>query len=135
MKNFYPSVSEPTENTEKTELEPPAPGMPLPDSPVTPSGWIFYDGECRYCIAAAKKSAQIFGRRGFIFLPLQTPWAQRRLGLVPGQPLKEMRVLASDGRDFGGADAVLFLARQVWWLRPLAFVSQLPGMHASVAAP
>jgi alginate O-acetyltransferase complex protein AlgI len=134
MKNFYPNISELTEITETTELESPAPDMPSPNAAVTPSGWIFYDGECRYCIAAAKKSAQIFGRRGFTFLPLQTPWVQRRLGLVPGQPLKEMRVLTSDGRDFAGADAVLFLARQVWWLRPLAVVGQLPGMHASVDA-
>jgi predicted DCC family thiol-disulfide oxidoreductase YuxK len=134
MKNFYPNISELTEITETTELEPPAPGMPLPDAAVMPRGWIFYDGECRYCIAAAKKSAQIFGRRGFTFLPLQTPWVQRPLDLVPGQPLKEMRVLTSDGRDFGGADALLFLARQVWWLRPLAFAGQLRGIHGAVDA-
>ena len=40
-----------------------------------------------------------------------------------------MCVLTSDGRDIGGADAVIFLARQIWWARPFAVLARMSGMH------
>jgi predicted DCC family thiol-disulfide oxidoreductase YuxK len=92
-------------------------------------GWILYDGDCRSCIASARTFERLFRRRGFRFLPLQTPWVQKRLGLEPNAPLEEMRVLARGGGDLGGADAVIFLARQIWWAWPLYALAQLPGMH------
>ena len=92
-------------------------------------GWILYDGDCPSCTASAKRFDRIFRRRGFIFLPLQTDWVMQRLGLEPGAPLEEMRVLTADGRDIGGADAVIFLARQIWWARPFAALARLPGIH------
>jgi len=93
------------------------------------AGWILYDGDCPSCAASARRFDQIFRRRGFLFLPLQTNWIMKRLDLEPGAPLEEMRVLTADGRDIGGADAVIFLARQIWWGRPFAALAQLPGMH------
>src|SRR5207248_10509140 len=79
-------------------------------------GWILYDGDCSSCTASARRFDRIFRRRGFLFLPLQTDWVMKRLDLEPGAPLEEMRVLTSDGRDIGGADAVIFLGRQIWYL-------------------
>jgi predicted DCC family thiol-disulfide oxidoreductase YuxK len=92
-------------------------------------GWILYDGDCRSCAASARRFDRIFRRRGFLFLPLQTNWVMKRLGLEPGAPLEEMRVLTSDGRDFAGADAVIFLARQVWWAWPFVALARLPGVR------
>ncbi len=53
----------------------------------------------------------------------------QRLGLEAGSPLEEMHVLTEDGRDIAGADAVIFLARQIWWAWPAVAFAQLPGMH------
>jgi predicted DCC family thiol-disulfide oxidoreductase YuxK len=92
-------------------------------------GWILYDGNCRSCAASAKRFDRIFRRRGFLFLPLQTNWVMKRLHLEPGAPLEEMRVLTSDGRDIGGAEAVIFLGRQIWWAWPFVALARLPGMH------
>ncbi len=92
-------------------------------------GWILYDGDCRSCAGAAKRFERIFRRRGFLFLPLQTDWVMKRPDLEPGAPLEEMRVLTSDGRDVGGADAVIFLGRQIWWVWPFVALARLPGMH------
>jgi alginate O-acetyltransferase complex protein AlgI len=92
-------------------------------------GWILYDGDCRSCAGSAKRFERIFRRRGFLFLPLQTDWVMKRLDLEPGAPLEEMRVLTSDGRDIGGADAVIFLGRQTWWAWPFVALARLPGMH------
>src|SRR5438874_13101189 len=92
-------------------------------------GWILYDGDCRSCTASARRFDRTFRRRGFLFLPLQTNWVMKRLDLEPGAPLEEMRVLTSDGRDIGGADVVIFLARQIWWAWPFAALARLPGTH------
>ena len=92
-------------------------------------GWILYDGDCSSCTASARRFDRIFRRRGFLFLPLQTDWVMKRLDLEPGAPLEEMRVLTSNGRDIGGADAVIFLGRQIWWARPFVALARLPGMH------
>lgn len=88
-------------------------------------GWILFDSDCSSCAASARRFKQTFRRRGFLFLPLQTKWVLKRLGLKPGAPLEQMHVLTSDGRDIAGADAVIFLARQIWWAWPIARVGQL----------
>ena len=97
-------------------------------------GWIFYDGKCPFCIAAARRFERLTNSRGFVSLPLQTPWVLRRLGLVPGAPLEEMRVLTINGDIYGGAKAVLFLASQFWFLRPLAVLGQIPPLHSAIDA-
>jgi predicted DCC family thiol-disulfide oxidoreductase YuxK len=118
MKNFHLQGSDVSEITE-TKNE-------------SPCGWVLYDDDCRSCKASAKSFNKIFLRRGFRFLPLQTPWVQRRLRLKPGVPLEEMHVLTPEGEDLGGADAVIFLAQKIWWTRPLYALARFPGMHALI---
>ena len=95
--------------------------------PGSPSGWIFYDRDCRSCSDLARHFASVFARRGFAFEPLQEPWVQTELALADVEALVEMRVLTRDGTVFGGADAIVFLTRQVWWMSPLTWFAQLPG--------
>jgi predicted DCC family thiol-disulfide oxidoreductase YuxK len=102
---------------------------PAPQTNHSFRGWILYDGACRSCTASAKRFDRIFRRRDFLFLPLQTNWIMDRLDLDPDAPLEEMRVLTADGRDIGGADAVIFLARQIWWAWPFAALAQSPPIH------
>jgi hypothetical protein len=66
---------------------------------------------------------------------------QERLGLSPAEATAQMRLLTSEGSVLGGADAVVYLARRIWWALPLWCVSRLPrGMallrhlYAGVAA-
>src|SRR5882672_7195136 len=65
-------------------------------------GWFFFDAECRFCTRIARWLAPILERRGLALAPLQ------------------------DSR--GGADAAVALAREIWWGRPLLWVSRIPGM-------
>src|SRR5262245_60303576 len=69
-------------------------------------------------------------KRGFDFAPLQAPWVRECLGPDVVGTLTEMRVFTLDGRLFGGADAVLFLARRIWWACPLGWAGGLPGVRA-----
>jgi predicted DCC family thiol-disulfide oxidoreductase YuxK len=88
-------------------------------------GWIFFDGNCSFCRDLAVNLEAIFARRGFQFEPLQEEWVAERLKLTPEQALEEMRVLTADGQVFGGAEAVIFLARQLWWTAPLTAIARL----------
>ncbi len=90
-------------------------------------GWILYDGECRFCRNLAARFQPTYQPRGFVFTPLQTPWVAAAINLQRGERPSEMRVWTTDGRDFNGAEAVVFLAGFVWWGKPLTWFAKLPG--------
>lgn len=91
-------------------------------------GWLFFDAECEFCTRSARWVRPILERRGLAVAPLQDPRVGALLGLSDAELLGELRFLLSDGRQFGGADAVVAVARQVWWGRPLVWVARIPGM-------
>jgi predicted DCC family thiol-disulfide oxidoreductase YuxK len=93
-------------------------------------GWIFYDRACSFCRELALRFENVLAMRGFQFAPLQEEWVQRRLNLTRDQALAEMRVLLDTGEVFGGADAVILLARQIWWTTPVAFLARFHPIHA-----
>ncbi len=90
-------------------------------------GWLFFDAECRFCTRLARWIAPILARRGVATAPLQDPRVGALLGLGQKELLRELRFLWSDGTQSGGADAVVAVAREIWWGRPLVWFSKLPG--------
>ena len=97
-------------------------------------GWLFFDAECSFCTQFARWLAPILQRRGMGVAPLQDPRVGALLGLTREQLLRELRFLLSDGTQYGGADAVLAIAREIWWARPLLWLSLIPGMMNLVRA-
>lgn len=94
-----------------------------------PTGWIFYDAECAFCIRGVKRWNHLFARRGFRWVPLQTPGTAKRLGIQESSLREEMKVLLAGGRVVGGVDAWAVLFRTVWWLWPLGLLLTLPGIR------
>jgi len=91
-------------------------------------GWFFFDAECRFCTRIARWLAPILEKRGLALAPLQDPRVGALLGLSRDELMREMQLLLSDGSRYGGADAAVALAREIWWWRPLLWVSRIPGM-------
>ncbi|OLE57458.1 MAG: hypothetical protein DMG44_08290 [Acidobacteria bacterium] len=91
-------------------------------------GWFFFDAECRFCTRIARWLAPILEKRGLELAPLQDPRVGALLGLRREELMREMQFLLSDGSRYGGADAAVALAREIWWWRPLLWVSRIPGM-------
>jgi predicted DCC family thiol-disulfide oxidoreductase YuxK len=101
-------------------------------------GWVLYDGDCQFCIGWVRWMKPVLVPRGFEFLPLQTPWVRAFFNLPEAKLLGEMRVVFSKlgnrnngrgwcaGQAFGGADAIVELAKYVWWAWPLVAVAQIP---------
>ncbi len=94
---------------------------------IAPAGLIFFDAECRFCVAGRRRWGSIFERRGFVWLPLQTPGTAARLGVTPEQLMAEMWVLPTGGCPTNGIGAWIELLRRVWWLSPLALLLRVPG--------
>ena len=97
-------------------------------------GWIFYDADCRYCTAMAHRFQVLLAGRRFELLPLQTTGVADRLRLSNSQLMEEMRVLRPDGRCFGGADALLEIARDFWWAWPLRQLGRVPPIRGILRA-
>ncbi|HUA68117.1 MAG TPA: DCC1-like thiol-disulfide oxidoreductase family protein, partial [Candidatus Saccharimonadales bacterium] len=107
----------------------------IPDKAADPvRGWVLYDGECSLCTGAVVRFASMLQRHRFGLAPLQAPWALQQLGLKPSEQFTEMKMLADDGKVYGGADALLQIARKIWWAWPLFAVSLLPGVRPLLRA-
>ncbi len=90
-------------------------------------GWVFYDGDCVFCTSLARRLEPVLLRRGFHCASLQEPWVAIVLGLSREELLSELRVRTSDGIILGGADALLYLARHIWWAWPLYALAKIPS--------
>lgn len=88
-------------------------------------GRVLYDGDCTFCRRWVARFEPFLRRRGFALETLQ----------AAGGSLEELRCELADGRSFGGADALLAIAEQVWWGRPLAWLGRRrwlrPGLRAA----
>ncbi len=97
-------------------------------APPPARGTIYYDGACNLCTAGAARFGPMLRRRGFELAPLQSPDAAARLRLANAELLDEVRLLTPEGHVRGGADAILHVARHVWWATPLWAISFVPGV-------
>jgi predicted DCC family thiol-disulfide oxidoreductase YuxK len=91
-------------------------------------GWIFFDRDCSVCTSLVRRFRRTFEKRGFGLAALQDPRVAALLALPPEDLLREMRVITNEGEIHGGAEAVVYLASQVWWAWPLYAAAQLPGV-------
>ena len=91
-------------------------------------GWLFFDAECKFCTRIARWLAPILEKRGMALAPLQDPRVGALMGLPREELMREMQFLLSDGSRFVGADAAVALAHEIWWWRPLVWISKIPGM-------
>lgn len=95
-------------------------------------GWVLFDSDCSLCRGLVHRSRFSVERAGFRFAPLQSAWVRARLNLPEHVLLAEMRLLTTDGRFFGGADAMVQLARGMrprhrpWWAWLLLVAANLP---------
>jgi predicted DCC family thiol-disulfide oxidoreductase YuxK len=91
-------------------------------------GWLFFDADCAFCTRIARWLSPILERRGLALAPLQDPRVGALLGLSQEELLFEMRLLLDTGKQYGGADAAVELAREIWWARPLVWLAMIPGV-------
>jgi len=89
--------------------------------------WVFYDADCAFCTSLARWLEPKLLRRGFHCAALQEHWVGIVLGLPREELLRELRVRTSSGKVLGGADALIHVARHIWWAWPLYALAQIPS--------
>src|SRR5688572_11197165 len=103
------------------------------DTTIMPNqrGWVFYDGDCGMCTQLINRIQPLLRQARLEAVPLQADWVKAHLALSSVEDesklLKEMRVLTVEGNIHGGAEAVIYLARQFWWAFPFVWLTVLPG--------
>jgi predicted DCC family thiol-disulfide oxidoreductase YuxK len=97
-------------------------------------GWLFFDAQCEFCTGIAMWLMAPMNRRGLAVAPLQDPRVGALLGLSREQSLSAIRFVSEDGIQHSGANAVLAVAREFWWARPLLWASRIPGMILAIRA-
>jgi predicted DCC family thiol-disulfide oxidoreductase YuxK len=91
-------------------------------------GWVFFDRDCSICTSLARRFRCTLEKRGFGLAALQDPRVAALLGLPPEELLREMRVITSEGEIYSGAEAIVYLAGQIWWAWPLFAAARIPGV-------
>jgi predicted DCC family thiol-disulfide oxidoreductase YuxK len=97
-----------------------------PESASPNRGWILYDGGCGFCFRWVHFWKKIVERRGFGIKDLQSASAEGSLRVLPENLLDDIRVLTSTGELKSGADAYLYVSRQIWWAWPFYAIFSLP---------
>jgi predicted DCC family thiol-disulfide oxidoreductase YuxK len=97
-------------------------------------GWLFFDAECEFCTGVARWLAAPLNRRGLAVAPLQDPRVAALLGLSREELLSAIWFVSEDGKQYSGAEAVLSVAREFSWARPLLWASRVPGMVSVMRA-
>ena len=92
-------------------------------------GWVLYDGECGFCFRWVHFWQKVVERRGFALKDLQSACADGSLQVSQENLLDDIRVLTRSGKLESGADAYLFVARQIWWAWPFYAIFRLPGFN------
>jgi predicted DCC family thiol-disulfide oxidoreductase YuxK len=106
--------------------------MPITPQHTTPPGRhvVLYDGHCKFCTPAAKKLAAL-ARPGVLDLvSFQEPGALDRFpGLTHEVCMRQMLLVAPDGRVYGGFEAAVRAVATRPVLGLPAYVYYLPGVR------
>src|SRR5690348_9890094 len=78
---------------------------------------IWFDGTCGMCTASVGRMQDLLRERGFVFEPFPSD------SPIP----EELKLDTRDGRTLGGADALIYICRRIWWAWPLWALARIPG--------
>jgi predicted DCC family thiol-disulfide oxidoreductase YuxK len=92
-------------------------------------GQILYDGHCGFCFHWVHLWKNVVEPRGFALKDLQSASADGSLKISPENLLNDILVLTPSGTLESGADAYLFVARQIWWAWPFYALFSLPAFN------
>ncbi|MCW8327229.1 DUF393 domain-containing protein [Photobacterium sp. SDRW27] len=90
---------------------------------------VFYDGSCPSCVRDRKRYELWLGKHidkveWFDITGKESYLIQ--YGIDPDLALRELHLQDCDGRVFRELDAYILLLKQIWWLKPVAWVIQVP---------
>jgi hypothetical protein len=85
------------------------------ESALPREGWILYDGGCGCCFRWVHFWKKVVEQRGFALKDLQSAYADGTLRISKENLLNHILILTRVGKLESGANAYLFVVRQIWW--------------------
>ena len=92
-------------------------------------GWVLYDGHCGFCSRWLTFWKPTLERHGFAPAALEEPWVAEKVQMPYDELVRDIRLLTTEGELISGANVYLFVARRIWWARPLYALFSLPGFN------
>jgi|TARA_B100000214_G_scaffold167576_1_gene120359 predicted DCC family thiol-disulfide oxidoreductase YuxK len=91
------------------------------------STWVLYDASCLFCIAGVNAFKSTLNKRNCKIKPLQDKTVMKILNVKEGDDFPEMKVIGDDYKVYGGARAIVYICRKIWWASPVWALAHLPG--------
>jgi predicted DCC family thiol-disulfide oxidoreductase YuxK len=92
-------------------------------------GWILYDGGCGFCFRWVHFWEKVVAGRGFALKDLQSAYSDGSLQISQKNLLDDIQILTRAGKLESGANAYLYVTRQIWWAWPFYGIFSLPGFN------
>ena len=94
---------------------------------------ILFDGKCGACSSIGSFWEPLLEKHGFRLEPLQSDWVQEKVQLTTDELLYDMTLLLPEGDILRGVEVYRYVWRQIWWLKPLYWISRLPMVTQAMA--
>ena len=88
--------------------------------------WVLYDASCNFCTSGAHAFKDTLEKRNCRIKPLQNKTIMKLLDVKEGEDFPEMKVIGNDYKVYGGAKAIVYICRKIWWASPLWALAHLP---------
>jgi predicted DCC family thiol-disulfide oxidoreductase YuxK len=95
-----------------------------------PRGRFLYDADCDFCERWAKRFKPILHHRGISVETLQATWDAGNVDMPASEWVQEVRFLSAENRMYSGAQAYLFMFREIWWLWLTGAIFSFPGFYS-----
>ena len=90
--------------------------------------WVLYDASCNFCTSGAYAFKDTLEKRNCSIQPLQNKTIMKLLNVKEGEDFPEMKVIGNDCKVYGGAKAIVYICRKIWWASPLWALAHIPLM-------
>ena len=76
--------------------------------------WVLYDATCPFCISGINIFKSSLDKYNCKVQPLQNKHILKILN-VDNDDFPEMKVIGDDRKLYGGARAIVYLSKKIWW--------------------
>lgn len=90
---------------------------------------VLYDGSCGFCTRQARFAGRLAGSQRTELVSTAEPGVRERYGISSEAADRQMYVLDSSGRRYGGAAAVARLVRAIPIVGAIGWLYYVPGVH------
>ncbi|MEI6043060.1 MAG: DUF393 domain-containing protein [Chloroflexota bacterium] len=88
---------------------------------------LLYDATCRMCQAGSRQALQLVPPGLLKVQDINNPELQARYKITPEAAQRQMHLVTRAGKVIRGAEAVRYILYLSGWLKPLAYLWNVPG--------